>query len=119
MPKTLLLAAAVLIGAAWLPGQEGQMGQSAGKASNLATIDGCLSNTSGQYFVTDSSGTRHELSGSTNKLKPLIGHQVQVSGKPSVKTEASTSYGAASSAEQIPVFEVKSVKQLSDTCLAK
>ncbi len=79
-------------------------------------MDGCLSSVSGEYFLIDNSGTKHELSGSTNKLKGQIGHEVQITGKPSTKTMESTSYGAASSAEVVPVFEVKSVKRLADTC---
>jgi hypothetical protein len=76
----------------------------------------CLSYSGGQYFLIDSSGTKHEPSGSTNKLKEQIGHEVQITGKSSTKTVESTSYGAASSAEVVPVFEVKSVKRIADTC---
>jgi len=32
------------------------------------------------------------------------------------QTIESTSYGAASSAEVVPVFEVKSAKRIGDTC---
>jgi len=79
-------------------------------------LEGCLSYASGQYFLIDSSGTKHELSGSTKTLKEQLGHEVQITGKPSSKTVESTTYGAASSAEVVPVFEVKSVKRIPDTC---
>jgi hypothetical protein len=119
MLKILTLAAALLISAAGLQAQQGETGQSARKSANLTTIEGCLSNSSGQYFVTDGSGTKHELSGYSNKLKAHVGHEVQITGKPSIRTEADTSYGAASSAEEIPVFEVKTVRQVADACKSK
>jgi len=119
MPKILMLATVLLLPAFWLPAQQGESGQTAGKSSNLTTIEGCLSILSGQYFVTDGSGTKHELSGYGNKLKAYIGHQVQIAGKPAVKTVESTTYGAASSAEEVPVFDVKSVKDIANTCKAK
>jgi hypothetical protein len=82
-------------------------------------IEGCLSYASGQYFLIDSGGTKHELSGSTNKLREHIAHEVQITGKPSTKTVEATSYGAASSAEVVPVFEVKSVKRIGEACPSK
>ncbi len=109
----------VLLLSVCLRAQQGQTGPAVAKTAGPATTQGCLSSSSGQYFLTDSSGTRHELSGLDNKLKAHIGHEVEITGKPSVKTEASTSYGAASSAEEIPVFEVKSVKQIADACRPK
>lgn len=101
------------------PAQQAQAGSTAGKTAGAATMQGCLSSSSGQYYLTDSSGTKHELSGNDHKLKGQVGHEVEITGKPSVRTEASTSYGAGSSAEEIPVFEVKTVKQLADACQSK
>ena len=110
--KTPILAL-LLLSAASLLAQEKSSSQT---KPAPAAIEGCLSYASGLYFLIDSSGTKHELSGSTNKLKEQIGHEVQIAGKPSTKTMESTSYGAASSAEVVPVFEVKSAKRIADTC---
>ena len=118
MHKKLVLFL-LLLSAAWLQAQQGEMGQAAGKNSKETTIQGCLSSSSDQYFLTDSGGTKHQLSGYANKLKAHVGHEVQITGKSSVKTVSDTPYGAASSAEEIPVFEVKSVKQIADVCKSK
>jgi hypothetical protein len=117
--KRLALALVLLLSAACSQAKQREMGQAAGKDSKETTIEGCLSSSSGQYFLIDSGGMRHQLSGYANKLKAHVGHEVQITGKPSIKTEADTSYGAASSAEEIPVFEVKSVKQVADACKSK
>jgi hypothetical protein len=108
-----------LLLASWSSAQQAQTGQAAAKTTGAATMQGCLSSSSGQYYLTDSSGVKHQLSGNDNKLKAQVGHEVEITGKPSVKTEASTSYGAASSAEEIPVVEVKTVKRLADACQPK
>jgi hypothetical protein len=119
MHKRLLLPVLLLLFCTWLPAQQGEMGQATGKTSGATTIEGCLSNAAGQYFLTDSSGTKHQLSGYANKLKAQVGHEVEITGKPSTKTVSDTAYGAASSAEVIPVFEVKNVKQIADACKSK
>ena len=108
-PRLVLL----LLSTASLLAQERSSSQS---KPGTSAMEGCISYASGQYFVIDSSGTKHELFGSTNKLKEQIGHKVQITGKPSTKTVESTTYGAASSADVVPVFEVKSVKRIADTC---
>ncbi len=107
------ILALLLLSAASLPAQEKSSAQA---KPGTTAIEGCLSYAGGQYFLVDSSGAKHELSGSTNKLKDQVGHEVQIAGKPSTKTIESTSYGAASSAEVVPVFEVKSAKRIADTC---
>ncbi len=106
----------LVLSAAWLPAQEKSSSQT---KSGPTAMEGCLSYASGQYFLIDSGGAKLELSGSTNKLKEQIGHELQITGKPSTRTVESTSYGAASSAEVVPVFEVKSVKRIADECTSK
>jgi hypothetical protein len=106
----------LLVSAPWLPGQEKSSSQA---KSGPTAMEGCLSYASGQYFLIDSGGAKLELSGSTNKLKDHIGHEVQITGKSSTKTVEATSYGAASSADVFPVFEVKSVKPIAGDCASK
>ena len=106
----------LLLSAASLTAQEKSSSQT--KSGPIA-MEGCLSYASGQYFLIDSSGTKHELSGSTNKLKEHVGREIQITGKPSTRTVEATSYGAASSAEVIPVFEVKSAKRIAEACPSK
>jgi hypothetical protein len=86
------------------------------KSSDLTTIQGCLQITMSQYNLTESDGTVHQLSGAAKKLGPQVGHEVELNGKPGWRTLDSTSVGGASSVIQQPVFEVKSVKELSAVC---
>ena len=116
MRKTVLTLV-LLLSAAWLMAQD-NMSKPSG-TSGTTTIEGCLSNSKGQYWLTESNGTVHQLSSHANVLKKHIGHQVQITGAPGVKTTDTTIQGGASSAKQIDVFRVQSVKHVADTCTAK
>lgn len=122
MFKALLLTFVLLISAVWLQAQAGypssDAGQTAAKASGSNTIEGCLQNSNGQYTLTDKSGTVHQLSGAATKLDHHVGHEVELTGKPGVRTIDTTStMGAGSStAVEQPVFDVKSVKHIAATC---
>ncbi len=83
------------------------------------TIQGCLQFTNHHYFLTDSTGAQHQLSGYANKLKDHVGHEVAITGTEGVKTTGTTSDGMASSAHQTPVFKVQSVKHIAETCTTK
>ena len=112
MRKTLMLIFVGLMLAVGLQAQD------AGKASDQTTIQGCLQFTKGHYFLTDSSGTAHQLSGYANKLKGHVGHTVEITGKPGVRTIGTTVQGAASTATEQHVFKVMDVKHVADTCQA-
>ena len=114
MRKTLTLAL-LLLSAVWLQAQTNPSSDKS-KTSGPVTIEGCLQSAGGEFTLTESNGTVHQLSGSGNKLGHQVGHEVQITGKHSTKTTADTSYGAASSAQVVPVFEVKTVTQVADTC---
>lgn len=101
----------------------GLQAKSAGPASDQAaaseapTITGCLQITkSGDYALTDDDGQTHDLSGSTRKLRPFVGHEVELTGKTVVRTVDNTPPGGASSVRYYSVFEVKSAKQIADQC---
>lgn len=115
MRKTLL-AVLLLLSATWLLAQD-SMGNM-GKSSSTTTIQGCLSNSKGQYWLTESNGTVHQLSSNAQKLKDHIGHEVEITGTHGVKTVGTTEQGAASTAHQIDVFKVQSVKHIAATCSA-
>ncbi len=112
MRKTLVLTLVVMVFAICLQAQD------AGKTSDTTTLTGCLSYVPQHYVLTDSSGTAHRLSGYANKLKPHVGHEVEITGKEGVHTTGLTEQGAASSAAQVPVFKVSSVKHIAATCSA-
>jgi hypothetical protein len=82
----------------------------------MSAITGCLQSATGHYTLTDDEGTVHELSGGAGKLKHQVGHQVEVIGKKGTRSVDRTLAGGASSVVELPVFEVKSVKQVADKC---
>ena len=124
MRKALVLVLGLLISAACLQAQSGSSApdsgqapaKTSGKTSSLTTMEGCLQSSQGQYTLTDSDGTVHQLSGAANKLIHHVGHQVELTGKPGIRTLDTTSPGTASSAVEEAVFEVKSIKHLADKC---
>ena len=124
MHKTLTLLLGLLLSAACLQGQSGSSvpdpgqapAKASGKTSSLTTMEGCLQSSQGQYTLTDSDGTVHQLSGAANKLIHHVGHQVELTGKPGIRTSDTTQPGTASSAVEEAVFEVKSIKHLADKC---
>lgn len=119
MHKTPILALLLLLSAAWLQAQPSSPASEKNKPSDLTTISGCLSNSNGQYTLTENDGTAHNLSGYANKLGHQVGREVEITGKPSFKMADTTPVGAASAAQEIPVFEVKTVTRVADTCKAK
>lgn len=111
MRKTMVFTLVLLIFAVWLQTQAaGQTG------SNPSTLQGCLSYTYGHYRLTDSTGTPYQLTLEANKLHKLVGHQVEVTGMPGVRTSDTTQQGQESSGREVPVFKVKTVKSIADTC---
>ncbi len=120
MGKTLMLALLLLLSAAWAQALGGYPASNADDktAPQLTTIQGCLQTAAGNFTLAESNGTAHHLAFS-NKLNHYVGLEVKITGKPSTKTVSDTSYGAASSAEEIPIFEVKTVTNVADTCKAQ
>jgi hypothetical protein len=111
MRKTLILLL-MLVSAVCLLAQD-NMGKSSGTTT---TIQGCLSK-DGYYFLTDSSGKKYHLVGYNGKeINHHVGHTVEITGMPTIKTTDTTVQGAESTAKETPVFKVKSVKHISDTC---
>ena len=119
MTKRWMLALALLIFATCLQAQAAaasEKSQNSGKDAGLTTIQGCLQSSNSQYTLTDSEGTVHLLSGAANKLGHQVGRQVELTGKLGIRSVDTTSAGAASSAAEQTVFEVKTVKRIADVC---
>jgi hypothetical protein len=118
MYKTLLLAVLLLISAAWsqaLQYPSPEENKAPTSPSGLTTLEGCLDYDNGVYSLIEN-GTKHRLAGSGKQLKPQIGHEVELTGKPSSRTIDNTPPGGASSVIQQYVFEVKGVKRIADAC---
>ena len=119
MCRMLILTMVLLISSAlWLQAQEGNPGRDVWIPADTypPTVQGCLQNTGLRYSVVGHDGTVYNLTGSTGKLRPYIGHEVEITGKPTVKSLSTTMKEAASTVEEIPALEVKTVKELSKTC---
>jgi hypothetical protein len=120
MNKTLTLGLAILVSAIGVQAQSANAsadaGKTASKAANLTTIEGCLQTPAGQYTLIEDNGTALPLSGGARKLKPHVGHEVEITGKPGIRTYGTTQPGTASSAVEEKVFEVQSVRHIADTC---
>ena len=115
MYRTLMLLLVLLASAAWVQAQaypQSEPAQSAGEASGHTTVQGCLSGSDGNYALTADNGTTYQLTGNTAELKDHVGHEVQITGKTSGSSAASSSTGAA----QQGVLDVKSMKHIAKTC---
>lgn len=114
MRKTLIVTLVVFVSTMWLAAQD-QMSKS---SSGPTTIQGCLSYTDGHYRLTDSSGKVYQLSNEANKLTHHVGHEIKVTGMPGERTVDTTQQGTASSVKEQPVFKVKTVTHVADSCTA-
>ncbi len=119
MYRVLLLVSLLLGCANWLNAQEGIPGADIWRGpSGPSTVYGCLQSSGTHYAVLAKDGTVTRLTGDTARLSRSVGHEVEVNGKPTVITLDTTVTQAASTVEELPALEVKSVKQISNTCSA-
>ena len=121
MRGTVVLILVLVLSAIWLQGQVGVPGREGlDSAQNYPpVISGCLERSGFYYAVIAKDGTTYNLSGSTNRLVHYVGHQVEVTGNPTVVSLDTTQKDAASSVEEYPVLQVKAVKELAGTCSAR
>jgi len=117
MRTPLLLLAALLSSTLWLQAQEGIPGADIWRApSGPGTVQGCLRSSGTHYSVTASDGTVTLLTGDTARLSRYVGHEVEITGEPTVKTLDTTVTKAASTVEELPALDVKSAKEISKAC---
>lgn len=117
MRGTLIFALVLLGSALWLQAQEGYPGLDRWQApSDPPMVQGCLKNSSTHYFVVGKDGTITRLTGNTARLSRYVGREVEIDGKPTVITLDTTVSKAASTAEELPALDVKSARQLANTC---
>ena len=119
MGRILVLAPLLFISALWLQAQEGIPGADIWRApvgTSPTAIDGCLQSSGGHYTVTDKDGAVHDLVGDTARLSHYVGHEVEITGMPTVRTLNTTAFHAASTAEELPALRVQEAKQISQTC---
>ena len=133
MPKKLILAAILLLSAAWLQAQQypqagsspsssptssSQADSSRSGSESSQTVEGCLQGSNGNFTLTDNSGMTYQLAGDTSKLTEHVGHEVQIkgstSGAPGAGAGAGAGAGSAAGGQQ--TLTVESVKHVSKTC---
>lgn len=122
-----LLVVAMLLCATWMLAQtspttnpSSTSSQSASSSASKTTVTGCLSGSSGNYTLTDKSGTAYQLTGDTANLTEHVGHEISVTGTSnSSESSASTNSGTGSSSTNTASqkkLDVSSFKHLSSTC---
>ena len=119
MCRTWMLVLGLLLAAACLQAQQGNSSPDEGKPSpppGMSTLQGCLDYDNGVYSLLGDDGVIYRLAGSGKLLKGHVGHEVEVTGKPSSRTVDNTPPGGASSVIQQYVFEVKSLRHVALTC---
>lgn len=135
MRRTLFLSFIVLC-ATWVFAQTSSTQNPSSTSSQAVsnepqtTITGCLSGSSGNYTLTDKSGTAYQLTGDTNGMNDHVGHTIKVMGSSASSTNsspnASNSTGSSSSPSSTSsnssgtgsqnTFNVSSFKHVSKTC---
>jgi Protein of unknown function (DUF5818) len=135
MPKTLMLAAVLLLSAAWLQAQQDPNAGSSPSSSSPSSssqsdmskgssdtggqsVEGCLQGSNGNFTLTDNAGTTYTLAGDTSKLTEHVGHEVRIKGSTSgagagAGAGASAGAGAAGGGQTLTV---ESVKHVAKTC---
>jgi hypothetical protein len=118
--KPLTLSLALLTSSVCLQARPTYSGANVGKTAEVepdpAMLEGCLQKSEGEYTITDKDGLLHHLTEGPKLLKSYVGHEVQLTGTPSIRTIDTTPPGGASSAIEKPVFRVRTVKDVAATC---
>jgi len=110
--RHLLLFSVLLLGVSWAAAQTSPS-QGASGSTGQETVKGCLSNSGGNYMLTDKNGKTFQLTGDTSKLSDHVGHEIKVTGTAG-SGSASSDSGAMSQAS--PTLEINTFKHISKTC---
>jgi hypothetical protein len=121
MRARLIVGLMLVTAAFWLQAQEGIPGADVWVPADSypPTVKGCLRQAGFYYGVVGDNGEVYNLTGRTGGLKRLVGHQVEVTGKPTVISLDTTEIHEASSVEEVPALEVRSVKELPGPCTSQ
>jgi Protein of unknown function (DUF5818) len=110
--RHLLLFSVLLLGMSWAAAQTSPSQGTSG-STGQETVKGCLSNSGGNYMLTDKNGKTFQLTGDTSKLSEHVGHEIKVTGTAS---SASASSNGGTMSQASPTIEVSTVKHISKTC---
>ena len=120
MRKILMLVLVLASPSIWLQAQEGHPGLE-GVVPPVpypypSAVSGCLERSGFYYAVIGEDGTAYALTGSTKGLLRYVGHDVEITGNPTVVSLDTTMKDTASSVEENPALEVRTVKELAGAC---
>ncbi len=120
MRGSVMLVLGLAVGAVGLQAQVGIPGREGLTSTQNypPVISGCLERSGFYYAVVGKDGTAYDLTGSTTHLSRYVGHEVEITGEPTVVSVSTTMIHAASSVEEYPALEVKTVKELAGACAA-
>ncbi len=110
--RHLLLFSVLLLGVSWAAAQTSPS-QGTGGSTGQETVKGCLSNSGGNYMLTDKNGKTFQLTGDTAKLTDHVGHEIKVTGTAGSASASSDSGGMSQAS---PTIEVSSFKHIAKTC---
>jgi len=118
MRSGLIVGLILLTSAFWLQAQEGIPGADVWIPVDTypPTITGCLVRAGFYYVVVGGDGTVYNLARCTTGLAHFVGHEVEITGKPTLITLDTTEVWEASTVQELPALQVKSVKELSGSC---
>ncbi len=117
MRKALTLTLLLFVCFVWLQAEPAApLSDKNHQSADLDTMQGCLHMEQSQYILTEPKGTEPLAHRAAKQLGRVVHHEVELGGKPGVRTSDSTSVGGASSVTEYVVFEVKTVKDLGDEC---
>jgi len=116
--RKMPLLALLLILAVWSPALQNPSGDENKPLPppGMSTLEGCLEYDNGIYSLLGNDGVKYRLAASSKLLKGHVGHEVELTGKPSSRTQDNTPPSGASSVVQYYVFEVKSLRHVSLNC---
>jgi hypothetical protein len=118
MKPYLLIGFLVLLSATALqaaPALEGTADKKSSSDYDTVDLQGCLQRSQGRYILVDKENTYERLS-DTSKLSKLVGHEIKVVGKRTIRTVDTTQPGIASSATELRYIDVKSVTDVAPNC---
>jgi len=116
--NTVILFLVLVLSAFWVQAQEGDPGADVWVPANTypPVIEGCLQRYGFYYYVIGKDGTAYNLTHDTAVPSHLVGHEVEITGRPTVISLDTTEIHIASSVEELPALEVKTVKELFGAC---
>jgi len=117
--RNLLILCVLLLGAFWAAAQDSSQtsAQTSQATASQTTVQGCLSDSGGNYTLTQKNGTTFQLTGDAALLSKHVGHEVKITGTEgsnSASSSSETGGGMGQSAQR--TIEVSSLKHISKTC---